>query len=110
MDATNNGGAPSIYTRKETPKPTKYERSEDWLKRRDQPRNNKGHFTFPNKNAGTDLNLSIISDDEFDCYNKSEGKPVQTNIENELQLLPKDNNLTPEQGRYKKIKTTDRID
>ena len=71
-------------------------------KRRDQPRNNNGQFTSPNKNAVTDLNLSIISDDEFDCCSKSEGKPVQTNIEDELQLLPKDNNLTPEQGRYKK--------
>ena len=48
------------------------------------------------------LNLSIISDDDFDCYNKSKGKPVQTNIEDELQLLPKNNSLTPEQGRYKK--------
>ena len=29
---------------------------------------------------------------------KSEEKPVHTNIDNELQLLPKENNLTPEQG------------
>ena len=100
VDATNNG--PCIYSRKETPKPINYERSEDWLNRRDQPRNIKGHYTSPNKNAGTDLNLSIISDDEFDCYNKLDGKPVQTNILDELQLLPKDNNLTPEQRRYKK--------
>ena len=97
----NNGGAPCINSRKETLKPINYERSEDWLKRKDQPRNNKGQFTSPNKSTGTDLNLSIISDDDFDCYNMSEGKPVQTNIEDELQLLPKDNNLTPEQGRYK---------
>ena len=104
LDATNNNGAPCIYSRKETPKPTNYERSEDWLKRKDQPRNNKGQFTSPNKNTGNDLNLSIISDDEFECYNKSEGKPVHTNIEDELQLLPKNNSLTPEQGRYKKNK------
>ena len=45
------------------------------------------------------MNLSIISDDDdFECYNKSEGKPVHTNIDDELQLLPKENNLTPEQG------------
>ena len=60
-----------------------------------------GTSTF-NKNAGTDLNLSIISDDEFDCYNKSEGKPITTTPDDELQLLPKENNLTPEQGRYKR--------
>ena len=79
-----------------------YERSEDWLKRKDQPRNTKSQFTSPSKNTGNGLNLSIISDDDFECYNKSEGKPVQTNIEDELQLLPKNNSLTPEQGRYKK--------
>ena len=84
----------SAAEKKETPKPTNYEKSEDWLKRRNQPRNNKGQFTSPNMNAGTDLNLSIISDDEFDCYNKSEGKQVQTNREDELQLVPKENNLT----------------
>ena len=61
---------------------------------------NKGQFTYPNKNTGTDLNLSIISDDEFDCYNKSERKPILTKIDDELQLLPKENNLTPGQGRF----------
>ena len=100
LDATNNGGAPCIYSREETPKPMNYERSEDWLKRRDQPRNHKGQFISPSKNTGNDLNLRIISDDDFECYNKSEGKPVQTNIEDELQLLPKNNSSTPEQGRY----------
>ena len=45
------------------------------------------------------MNLSIISDDDdFECYNKSERKPVHTNIDDELQLLSKENNLTPEQG------------
>ena len=106
LDTTNNNGAPCIYSRKEPPKPTSHERSEDWVKRRDPPRNNKGQFTSPNKNTETDLNLSIISDDEFDCYNKSEGKPIQTNPDDELQLLPKENNLTPEQGRYKKKNQT----
>ena len=38
-------------------------------------------------------------------HTKSEGKPVHTNIDDELQLLPKENNLTPEQGRYKKKNT-----
>ena len=49
----------------------------------------------------TDLILSIISDEEFDCHNKSEGKPVHTNIDGELQILPKDNKLTPGQSIYK---------
>ena len=104
LDNVNNGGAPCIYSRKEAPKAiASYERSEDWLKKKDQPRNNRGQFTSPNKNANnTDSNLSIISDDDdFECYNKSEGKPVQTNIDDELQLLPKGTNLAPERGRYK---------
>ena len=47
-----------------------------------------------------DLNLSIVSDEEFDCYNISDGKPVHTTFDDELQLLPKDNKLTPGQGIY----------
>ena len=67
------------------------------MKRKDQPRNNRGQFTSPTKNNDkeTDMNLSIISDDDdFECYNKCEGKPVHTNID----LPPKENNLTPEPG------------
>ena len=115
LDIVINGGALCIYSRKEAPKAiANYERSEDWLKKKDQPRNNRGQFKSSNKNANNaDLNLIIISDDDdFDCCNKSEGKPVQTNSDDELQLFPKETNLTPEQGRYKgknKIKKTDRI-
>ena len=99
----NNGGTPCIYSRKEAPKNTiTHERSEDWLKRKEIPRNNKGQFTSPNKNDPTDLNLSIISDeDDFECYNKAERKPIQANIDDELQLYPKETKLTPEQGRCK---------
>ena len=49
-----------------------------------------------------ELDLSIVSDEEFQCYNKSDGKPIHTNLDDELQLLPKETNLTPETG----IKTT----
>ena len=46
-----------------------------------------------------DLDLSMVSDgDDFQCFNTSEGKPVHTNVEDELQLLPKETNLTPESG------------
>ena len=45
-----------------------------------------------------DLDLSMVSDDEFQCYNTSEGKPVHANIDDELQLLPNETNLTPETG------------
>ena len=45
-----------------------------------------------------DLDLSIVSDDEFQCYNTREGKSVHANIDDELQLLPKETNLTPETG------------
>ena len=54
-----------------------------------------------------DLNLSIVSDEEFDCYNKSDGKPVQTNNDDELLLFPKDNKLTPGEGIYKEKKVTE---
>ena len=103
LDNTNNGEAPCIYSRREAPKTTiTHERSEDWLKRKELLRNNKGQFTSPNKNNTTDLNLSIISDDDdFECYNKAEGKPIQVNIDDELQLHPRETNFTPEQGRYK---------
>ena len=97
---------PCIYTRIETPQPINHEneKSENWLNKKGQPRNNKGQFTSPSKSTGereTDLNISIVSDEEFGCYNKPEGKPVQTNIDDELQLLPKDNKLTPGQGTNK---------
>ena len=103
LDTTTAGGYPCIYTRKETPRPINHERSEDWLKKKEHPKNSKGQFTSPNKNSGEkvmDLNLSIVSDEEFDSHNKSDGKPVHTNINDELQLLPKDNKLTPGQGIY----------
>ena len=102
LDNTNNGGAPCIYSRKAPKTTITHERSKDWLKRKELPRNNKGQFTSPNKNNTADLNLSIISeDDDFECYNKAEGKPIQVNIDDELQLHPTETNLTPEQGRYK---------
>ena len=102
-----------MYSRKEAPKPSNQEKSEERIKRKDQPRNNKGQFTSPRKTADkdADMSLSIISDeDDFDCYNRSEGKPVHTNIGDELQLLPKENNLTPEQGiNIEKPKTPEPI-
>ena len=45
-----------------------------------------------------DLDLSMVSDDDFQCYNTAEGKPVHTNMDDELQLLPKETTLTPERG------------
>ena len=45
-----------------------------------------------------DLDLSMVSDDEFQWSNTSEGKHVHANIDDELQLLPKETNLTPETG------------
>ena len=101
LDKLETNGIPCIYSRTEAPKPSNQERSEDWIKRKDQPRNNRGQFTPPTKNNDneTDMNLTIISDDDdFECYNKAEGKPVHTNIDDELQLLPKESNLTPERG------------
>ena len=88
------------YRRKETPKPENTENSADWLRRKEQPRNERGQFTSPDKSTGKPmkLDLSMVSDDEFQCYNTSEGKPVHANVDDELQLLPKVTNLTPETG------------
>ena len=88
------------YRRKEPPKLDTHESSEDWIRRKDQPRNEKGQFTSPQKNTGnaTDLDLSIISDEDFNCYNNSDGKPIHTNVEDELQIHPKEKKLTPETG------------
>ena len=54
-----------------------------------------------------ELDLSIVSDDDFQCYNTSEGKPVHTNLDDELQLLPKETNLTPETGIKSKDTTNE---
>ena len=46
-----------------------------------------------------ELDFSLVSEeDAYQCYNNSDGKPVHTNIEDEIQLLPKELNLTPEPG------------
>ena len=49
LDTSIVGGIPCIYTRKENPQPITHERSEDWLKKNVQPRNNNGQFTSPRK-------------------------------------------------------------
>ena len=46
----------------------------------------------------TDLNLCIVSDDEFNCYNNSDGEPIHTNVNDELQIHSKETRLTPETG------------
>ena len=40
----------------------------------------------------------MSDDDNFQCYKTSEGKPVHTNLDDELQLLTEETNLTPETG------------
>ena len=89
-----------LYRRKEAPKPENTESSAEWLKRKEQPRNERDQFTSPYKLLGKpmDLDLSLVSDDEFQCYNTSEEKTVHANIDDELQLLPRETNLTPETG------------
>ena len=40
-----------------------------------------------------DLDVSMVSDDDdFQCYNTSEGKPVHINVDDELQLLSQETN------------------
>ena len=74
--------------------------STDWLKHKEQPHNERRQFTSPDKSAGNpmDLDLSLVSNDDVQCNNTAEGKPVHTNIDAELQLLPKELTLTQEPG------------
>ena len=44
------------------------------------------------------VDLSIISDDDFNCYGVKGRQTVHTNIEGELQIYPREFNLTAETG------------
>ena len=57
-------------------------------------------FTSPSKYAEkvTELKHSIVCYEELDCYNKYANKPVHYTKDDELQLLPRKDKLTPEQG------------
>ena len=70
--------ATCCYRRKEPPKHNP-ENSADWLKRMELPRNERRQFTSSNKSAGNpmDLDLSIVSENDFQCYNTAEGKSVR---------------------------------
>ena len=46
----------------------------------------------------TDLDLSVVSNDDFNSYNNSDSKPIHTNVEDELQIHPKEARLTSETG------------
>ena len=74
------------YRRKKPPRPENTESSSNWLKRKDQPRIKRGRFTGRDKLAGKpmDLELSMVSEDDFQCYNTSEGKPVHISLNDEL--------------------------
>ena len=76
---TTDSSTTCMYRRKEPTKPNNHESSEDWLRRKEQPRNEKGQFTSTQKNTDnkTDKNLGIVPDDDFNCYNNSDGKPIQ---------------------------------
>ena len=51
-----------------------------------QPQNEKGHFTSPEKSTEKPMRLYLgtIADDKFICHNNDDGKLIHTNIENEL--------------------------
>ena len=87
-------GTPSIYSRKEAPNPINHERSEDWLMKRDQPRNNKGQLTFSNKNLDKETDLNSILEHHI-------GRRIRMlqyiwrqasayKIDNQLKLLPEE--------------------
>ena len=87
---TNEDGTTTCsYRRKEPPRPENTENSSDWLKRKNSQETKKDNSPAQRNQRGKpmELDLSIVSDDEFQCYNTSEGKPVHTNLDDELQLL-----------------------
>ena len=46
-----------------------------------------------------ELDLIIVSkEDVYNCYHNSDEKPFHTNIEDEVQVLPKEINFTSETG------------
>ena len=52
-----------------------------------------------NRPRTKEIDLSIVFEyEDFQCYNNSDGKPVFTNIDDELQRLPKETKLTLETG------------
>ena len=57
-------------------------------------------FTSTSKNAEkvTELKLNLVCYEDLDCYNKYADKPVHYIIDDELQLLPRKDKLTQEQG------------
>ena len=94
--------------KKEPPGPENTENSADWLKNRaTEERGRTIHQSRQIRNKPVELDLSMVSDDDdLQCYNTSEGTPVHTNKDVELQLLPKETNPSPETG----IKTKDPLD
>ena len=59
------------YRRKEPLRPENSENSADWLKRKEQPMNERGQFISPDKSASkpVELDLSMVSyDNDFQCY------------------------------------------
>ena len=56
-----------------------------------------------------ELDLGMVSDDDLQCYNTSEGKPIHTNPDNELQLLPTETCLTTETGIKTKELTNEQL-
>ena len=88
-----------LNRRKEAPKPENREQCRlDEEERTTTQRKRPVHKSRKSVGKPMDLDLSMVSDDEFQCYNTSEGKPVHAKIDDELQLLPKETNLTPETG------------
>ena len=66
------------YRRKEHPRPEKKEKSADWLKRKEQTRNERGQSTSTEKlgEKPMDLDLSFVSEEEDQCYNKINSNPA----------------------------------
>ena len=97
----NNGLFHNLHSQKKGTAKTKQsreQRGQDVEKRTAQKRERAIHLAPENTGILTDMNLSNVSDDEFNCYNNSDGKPMHTNVEDELQILSKETRLTPETG------------
>ena len=88
-DATDNWwDSLHLGTQRDTERREQREERRLAEKKRDQPRNERGQFTSSGKTAKkpVGLEVSMGPDEEINCYNNSDGKPVHTNVEDEVQL------------------------
>ena len=97
----NNGTTNLLLRRNEAPRCDNRARSEDRLIRKEHQLNERGQFISSGKQPqkSVDLDVRMVSYEEFTCYDNSNVKPVHINIEDQIRLYAREEpKLTPETG------------